>query len=292
VEVSLSLRGGVGPGIRVVDTETRHRSGDEAAAVVRAYLTGYGGAVFKKTDSTLRGNIRAELGAMAELGTVVFVPAYPALGRTVRDGILYVHGVPLGESAFAADARQPVRSSRVGDVVPEGVRVFDAWTEADLEAIARELAEERPWVAGPAGFIRYWAGMNGFATGVVRVAPRVGSWLLVCGSRHPVSRRQADLAGIPVIRTAEEMGDPETVAAALAEEVRVYVERFAPEGVLIMGGDTVWAVWRALGIEELAPLPEVLPGIAACVGGGRLFVTKAGGFGEDGLVEQILERFR
>ena len=176
--------------------------------------------------------------------------------------------------------------------MPDGVRLFDGETEADLAAIARGLAGERPWVAGPAGFVRYWAEMCGFARGEVRTAPRVGSWLVVCGSRHPVSRRQAGLARVPVIQSAEEMGDPAVVAAGLAAEAAAYVVRHAPEGVIVMGGDTVWAVWRALGITELTPLPEVFPGIAACVGDGRLFVTKAGGFGEDGLVEQILERFR
>ena len=59
-----------------------------------------------------------------------------------------------------------------------------------------------------------------------------------------------------------------------------------------MGGDTVWALWSAMGITALIPLPELLPGIAACLCRERnlLFVTKAGGFGDDRLVEQILER--
>jgi uncharacterized protein YgbK (DUF1537 family) len=61
-----------------------------------------------------------------------------------------------------------------------------------------------------------------------------------------------------------------------------------------MGGDTVWALWRAMGLTAVTPLPELLPGIAACVSpdGNLLFVTKAGGFGDDRLVEQILERFK
>jgi uncharacterized protein YgbK (DUF1537 family) len=57
-----------------------------------------------------------------------------------------------------------------------------------------------------------------------------------------------------------------------------------------MGGDTVFALWRALGITQITPLPERLPGIAASWSPETqiLFLTKAGGFGHDTLVEQLL----
>jgi uncharacterized protein YgbK (DUF1537 family) len=59
-----------------------------------------------------------------------------------------------------------------------------------------------------------------------------------------------------------------------------------------MGGDTVWAMWRALGITEIEPLPEILPGIAASLSPEKnlLFVTKAGAFGDDNLVATVIER--
>ena len=53
----------------VLDTETRHASPEEAAAEVQRFVLEWGGGlprlIYKKTDSTLRGNIPAELRALA-----------------------------------------------------------------------------------------------------------------------------------------------------------------------------------------------------------------------------------
>ena len=80
-------------------TETRNAAPAEAATrVARAIAQGRargGRLLYKKIDSTLRGPVAAELAAMLRLlpGTrVLFAPANPAVGRTVRDGVLRVHG--------------------------------------------------------------------------------------------------------------------------------------------------------------------------------------------------------
>src|ERR1043166_8822965 len=75
----------------VIDTETRHEKPSEAAAIVHRLAREAGDfrLLYKKTDSTLRGNIGAELSAMAEAfpgARVTYVPAYPLMGRTVRNG--------------------------------------------------------------------------------------------------------------------------------------------------------------------------------------------------------------
>jgi len=67
-------------------------------------------------DSTLRGNVAAELaavGAAWEGAPVVYLPAYPKLGRTVRDGELRVDGRPVSQTAFASDRWNPVRESHI-----------------------------------------------------------------------------------------------------------------------------------------------------------------------------------
>src|SRR4051812_25271798 len=95
--------------VLVVDTETRHVAASEAASCVTEFA---GGAkarlIYKKTDSTLRGNIRAELDALSVRGPVLYVPAYPQLGRTLRHGCLHVHDVPVEQTAFALDPIHPV----------------------------------------------------------------------------------------------------------------------------------------------------------------------------------------
>ena len=76
-----------------VTTETRNATPQWAAAVVeRAIARGQEqGArlVYKKIDSTLRGPVAAEIGALGRRmpGTrILFTPANPGVGRTVRDG--------------------------------------------------------------------------------------------------------------------------------------------------------------------------------------------------------------
>jgi uncharacterized protein YgbK (DUF1537 family) len=101
-----------------VTTETRNAAPvDAAAAVTRAITRGQGqGArlVYKKIDSTMRGPVAAELHALATAlpdVRILFTPANPRVGRTVRDGVLHVHGVPVAETEFARDPVSPVRES-------------------------------------------------------------------------------------------------------------------------------------------------------------------------------------
>ena len=61
--------------------------------------------LFKKIDSTLRGNVGAELAAAlhasrdvrpgAPRRIAIMAPAFPAFGRTTKDGTQLVHGQPL-----------------------------------------------------------------------------------------------------------------------------------------------------------------------------------------------------
>lgn len=298
---------------QVIDTESRHLPPAAATARLHACLAQPHRRVFKKTDSTLRGNIAAELAALGEL---VYVPAYPALGRTVRGGKLFVDGVPVSATAFGADPRQPIRSSEIAALFPPDaalafacdaaelerrlgharIVICDAESDAELAAIAAVLRQHAPLtpVASPAGFIRYWAGPARLSPTPL---PSVRDWLVVCGSLHPQSRAQAQravAAGWRVLQSADAAsGNPDAVALELAERSAAEIRRQPPSGILVMGGDTARALWRALGITQLTPLPEALPGIAVCrsTAPPLLFVTKAGGFGEEHLVEQLSERF-
>lgn len=78
--------------------------------------------VYKKIDSTLRGNLGAEIDALMDGYdfTVAFLcPAFMECGRTVEDGHLLVDGTPVHQTAFANDPITPVRQSSVADIVRE-----------------------------------------------------------------------------------------------------------------------------------------------------------------------------
>lgn len=295
----------------------RSRLGTALSALAASSPMGKLPPLYWKTDSTLRGPIGACLGALLCVfpdRPLVYIPAYPAMGRTVKKGVLLVDGVPVSQTAFSADARNPVRSSIVADVIGPGlvhpidslrtaselreklaspcleVLICDAATEDDVAELIAECrkAKPAPLVAGPAGGIAAWAG--GGTPEPLRRAwiEEVPQWLVVCGSRHPLARAQAKHArqlGFTVIATPDtQVEDSDSELEALAEQAAAA----ATDGMVILGGDTALAVWSAMGVRGLTPLGELLPGVAVSRAGGCTFITKAGGFPAPGMLEQLL----
>lgn len=175
----------------VIDIDTRNDSSDTAYNKARAgakALKEIGVAlVYKKMDSTLRGNIGAELDAiMDELDfkAVVIAPAFPAANRTTLGGRQLLNGVPLDKTDFAHDPVNPVKEShiptlmqgqthkKIGIVnlpkVREGIEslthqvetlirsgkemlIIDAETKDDLNAIAKATLDSKVLPCGSAG---------------------------------------------------------------------------------------------------------------------------------------------
>ena len=93
-----------------VDTDSRSLSADRAYAKVRTaarQLVAEGWTDFyKSVDSTLRGNLGAEIEAVLEIvkpDCAVIAPAFPKYGRTTVNGVQYLHGRPLHETEFGSD---------------------------------------------------------------------------------------------------------------------------------------------------------------------------------------------
>lgn len=78
--------------------------------------------LYKKIDSTLRGNIGIELLSMMNtLGATkaIICPAFPDMRRTVANGILYVNGQPLTSSAAGKDPFNTIPTSSVVDLIAQ-----------------------------------------------------------------------------------------------------------------------------------------------------------------------------
>jgi uncharacterized protein YgbK (DUF1537 family) len=212
-----------------VTTETRNASPAAAAAAVgRALARGRAvGArlVYKKIDSTLRGPLAAEIDALAHAlpgVRLLFCPANPAVGRTVRDGVLRVHGVPVHETEFARDPVCPVRESNLRRVLAgaggTAVEPADAESEVDLAAaVARTAAAGGAWVgigsgalAKPVAALARRAAPPSERQAPAPVPP--GPVLLLCGSAHPANRVQA--AHLAATRGVTTQVLPVTPAAA------------------------------------------------------------------------------
>jgi uncharacterized protein YgbK (DUF1537 family) len=77
----------------------------------------------KRIDSTLRGNIGAEISAILDNVKddtyAIVVPSFPASGRACVGGYLMVHQVPLEKTAVATDPKTPVFTSKVVSLLEE-----------------------------------------------------------------------------------------------------------------------------------------------------------------------------
>ncbi|EDO2269292.1 D-threonate kinase, partial [Salmonella enterica subsp. enterica serovar Braenderup] len=109
--------------VLVINTESRAMPADQAASAVYAALspwceTSPAPLVYKKIDSTFRGNIGAEVTAAmraSQRKLAVIAAAIPAAGRTTLEGKCLVNGVPLLETEFASDPKTPIVSSRIAE---------------------------------------------------------------------------------------------------------------------------------------------------------------------------------
>ncbi len=356
-------------GAAVVDTESRNVGAEEARTILERvilYLEPLKGSriVYKKVDSTLRGNIGVEVGVLRQNLTpslTVFTPAYPANGRTVRNGLCLLDGVPVAETEIGRDPRRPVLSSSLAETVdPSGEQTvrsvsLEELRSESLPALARQEkghilafdvetpSDLRRIVAGVTQVFSaeeiLWVGSAGLAEALVAPSPV----LLVVGSLSGRSREQSrqvlegglvDLVSLDVAKLNAEpdaavkealdtalaltrrgrnvllasvleerqievgrrtdAGIP--IARALAEVAAQLVERMPLSGLFVTGGEIAVHVLRALGGTGMELLDELEPGVPLVrLSGGRHgglpMVTKAGGFGTEGVMVRAIEVF-
>jgi uncharacterized protein YgbK (DUF1537 family) len=183
--------------VLAIDADTRSAEPEQAmAATARRVFEHFrpdDTLLYKKIDSTLRGNVAAELAGAVKAqravaaphqhAVIVLAPAFPANGRTTVDGQMLVDGVPLAETDLWRYERKPpplnlmemvsqagLRSALVGLAEVRGsdlkktfvelagdtdVLVCDAETDEDLRAIAEAAIAQ--------GRCTLWAGSAGLA---------------------------------------------------------------------------------------------------------------------------------
>lgn len=209
-----------------VNTDSRHLSAAQAAQRIEE-IAGHldlGGfdVIFKKIDSTLRGNVVAETLALAAASgrrKALVAPAFPAQGRTVKNGVVHVDGKPLSQTAFAKDALSPpplaplhevfatARPALRVDVVAPGaafdgaadIWIADGAADADLAGAIGAMSVEgfsrmgEVLMAGSAGLTQALA-RRCFSSGASAVVPeRIdGTIVFAVGSRAARSAEQVE----------------------------------------------------------------------------------------------------
>ncbi len=160
-EVLLDERATVSPraDVLVINTESRALSAEEAGLKVsealRPFFQEKAGQpiIYKKIDSTFRGNVGAEIAAaMKASGAMlaIIAAAIPAAGRTTREGQCLVQGIPLVETEFASDPKTPILSSHIGTLIglQSTLPVYEACLETvrgdELSVFLQQLATKGP----------------------------------------------------------------------------------------------------------------------------------------------------
>ncbi|OXU15168.1 four-carbon acid sugar kinase family protein [Sedimentisphaera salicampi] len=238
----------------VVDTDSRLCSAHEAAARVREIACRIKEAdlsvdwIYKKTDSVLRGQVKAELEALLEAfeyRRILLSPANPSRGRVVSEGVYYINGRPLSETGFARDDEYPFISSNVaelldfrtasqngllrrGKYIPsDGIWIAEAETDDDCRWWASSV-DEQTIPAGAADFFSALLKARGMQANPIQEQTFHGSEFpafFVFGSSSDYSRR--------MLRNAEESGCKAgrmpLDALRFTGHVRTYIEQWASE---------------------------------------------------------------
>ena len=304
-------RGGKQPadtGAELIAVSTDSRNDTPGAArrkVIRAcrWMRGQGiHVIYKKIDSTLRGNEGAEIEAAMEacgFPDAVVTPAFPEMGRVVVRGRLKTPG-----GGPSLDVRARLSCSKP-------LRIIGATTPEDLDAaVEKALARSSvPLLAGSAGLASHLAAALASRMGrgpALRQPPKTGKPVLfLIGSNQPLTCAQLNyiadsglansipLEGFDMAALDQARAERKHLVVRLAVHQtpdRILFQRLAflrPEllgGVVISGGDTAEAVCRVLRVAAIELVSELQPGIpwGLLRGGpvaGATVVTKAGGFG-------------
>ena len=101
----------------------------------------------KRIDSTLRGNIGAEINAMLDNleddRIAVVVPAYPDSGRIVVNKTMLVNGVLLENSDAGKDPKTPIKTSCVESLVQKDIKYPSTYfTLSDITQPIEEIAKK------------------------------------------------------------------------------------------------------------------------------------------------------
>ena len=215
--------------VLVIDTESRFDSKDtayrksyEIGKIAKANNIKY---FYKKLDSTLRGNIGAEISGLMdslEIDHAIIVPALPSYGRITKNGNVYINGVLLAETEIANDPKNPVSDSYIPKIISRqtdkrievisyndvlsgkqnlfqsvqhhiknGIQliVIDAQKKEDLDLIASVITiiEEKVLFVGSSGLAEFLP--NHF-----NINKEKRSNIIIAGSVSEVTQKQIDYA--------------------------------------------------------------------------------------------------
>ncbi|GGE52981.1 Hrp-dependent type III effector protein [Pullulanibacillus camelliae] len=283
----------------VIDTDSRSLSKEEAYKKVREAAEflkqGIFDVIYKKVDSTLRGNVGVEINALYDSfqpDVVIIAPAFPKNRRFTKDGHHYLNDKRLNETEIALDPKTPVKESyipklleeqtgrRIGlinynelngdnqDIIKQiknhvqnGIHyiVFDAVHEEDLKKLATIGVQSQLkvcWV-GSAGLANYLP--EAYHLKQRQIESKAFSTenpvMLVVGSVSQVTRTQLD----KVLEASALVGlELDSVAIVTDAETRQReIERIIKEATLALENKKDLALYSSGSREDIIKAQEV-----------------------------------
>ncbi|MDR9889388.1 D-threonate kinase [Pseudenterobacter timonensis] len=246
--------------VLVINTESRALPAAQAAKAVDQALAPWCEGeelplVYKKIDSTFRGNVGAEVTAAmrtANRRLAVIAAAIPAAGRTTRNGLCLVNGTPLLETEFASDPKTPILSSRIAELIAlqsdipvhevslddvrrgqlsallsafateeECMVVVDAVEDRDLSLIAQAICEQETLtlLVGAAGLA------NALPVRMFMQEKQELPVLVVAGSMSEATRRQVEKALCQARASVVDIDASRLASAQAEQEMAAVVEQ-------------------------------------------------------------------
>jgi uncharacterized protein YgbK (DUF1537 family) len=324
----VSLRGEVSSDFVGISTDTRLLRPDEARLRVRDSLKKFSGwhYLYKKIDSTMRGNVGAEFDEICESSGVriPFTPAYPEQGRIVREGLLYVRGRLLEETDYVREL--PKCSSDILEIVKatSRLRVGYWYGEQDIMTFrdvrdrselsrAFRLIEESGFkvMGGSAGLAMELSNFLGCEK--ADYVELYNPLLFISGSTNEVTLKQLERlserievlsdGSLDLARKNLMEGSSVAISFNLGSslsrigKIAELLLDLRPGSLVIIGGETLRRLLDLLGASaiRIGRYPE--EGLAAgwIVGGpmdGTPLISKAGGFGDPETLLRILSSVR
>lgn len=217
--VVLDVRNMISNQSYIIDTETRGLEKNDAYNRIKDIIIKINSTdfnfYFKRVDSTLRGNIGAEIKALDEklnFELIVFVPAYPKIKRTIVGGTLLLNNVPIKKTGMAYDPRnvvcednvkklleseleEAVQHIELSDIRNKPINIkpikhrlvsFDATTDKDLVSIVKYIIDHDKKTL--------WVGSRGLVDALLHVLYPANPVLCVIGSVSEITRKQVNYA--------------------------------------------------------------------------------------------------
>ena len=181
--------------VTITNTDTRNKTPKEAYQTVYKLAKNLTHTIiYKKIDSTLRGNPGPETQAVLDATnetTAILTPTYPRTMRRVQNGHLYIDKKPITKTEYINEYKHktsniteilnidaPTHTTNDPSRLEPGINIIDSTTEQDLQNITRHRT-------------RILAGSAGLAEALCQTLRNPPPVLTVIGSMRTQTRTQA-----------------------------------------------------------------------------------------------------